>query len=291
MKILLLGNTGQLGSELNEILPQFGELHAFDYPQIDLADTDGMRMLIRELAPDLIYNATAYTAVDRAETEIELAEAVNGLGARLLAEEAAKLDALLVHYSTDYVFDGTKGAPYLEEDATNPLSVYGSSKLHGEEEIVRVGGSHLIFRTSWVYSLRNESGFLKKVLGWARKNEQLSIVDDQISNPTWARTLAELSTDILQEGLPALKAKSGIYHLAGKGHVSRYDWAKEILALDPAKDEQIVKEIHPAKSEDFPVPAQRPTFSALDSSLFEKTFGRQIPAWQESLAQAFAREK
>ena len=290
MKILLLGNTGQLGSKLNEILPTFGELHAFDYPQIDLADADGMRALIRKIAPDLIYNATAYTAVDRAESDIELAEAINAQGARLLAEEAAKLDALLIHYSTDYVFDGEKGAPYLEGDATNPLSVYGSSKLHGEQEIARVGGNYLIFRTSWVYSLRNESGFVKKVLGWARKNEKLSIVDDQISAPTWARTLAELSTDILHDGLPALKDKSGIYHLSGKGHVSRYDWAKEILALDPAKDEQIVEEIRPAKSSDFPVPAQRPTFSALDCSRFEQTFARQIPVWQESLKEAFAAE-
>lgn len=290
MKILLLGNTGQLGSELNEILPAFGEVHAFDYPQIDLADFDGMRTLIRELAPDLIYNATAYTAVDRAETEIGLAEAINGQAARLLAEEAAKRDALLIHYSTDYVFDGEKGAPYLEDDATNPLCVYGSSKLHGEQEIAEVSGNYLIFRTSWVYSLRNESGFVKKVLGWARKNETLSIVDDQISSPTWARTLAELSTDILNAGLPALKEKSGLYHLCNKGYVSRYDWAKEILALDPAREAQIVKEMRPAKSADFPVPAARPTFSALDCSLFERTFGVQIPSWQESLQKAFAAE-
>ena len=290
MKILLLGNTGQLGSELNEILPRFGELHAFDYPQIDLADADGMRALIREIAPDLIYNATAYTAVDRAETDVELAEAINAQGARLLAEEAAKLDALLVHYSTDYVFDGEKGAPYLESDATNPLSVYGSSKLHGEQEIASVAGSYLIFRTSWVYSLRNESGFVKKVLGWARKNETLAIVDDQISSPTWARTLADLSTDILEAGLPTLKEKTGLYHLCGKGYISRYGWAKEILALDPVKEEQTVTEMRTAKSSDFPVPADRPTFSALDCSLFEKTFNVKIPAWQESLQKAFAAE-
>lgn len=288
MRILLLGKTGQLGSELNDVLPKFGELHAYDYPEIDLADADGMRALVRKIVPDLIYNATAYTAVDRAESEIRLAEAINAQGVRLLAEEAAKLDALLVHYSTDYVFDGEKGAPYLEDDVTNPLSVYGSSKLHGEEGIVDVGGAYLVFRTSWVYSLRNESGFVKKVLGWARKNEKLSIVDDQISSPTWARTLAELSTEILREGLPTLKEKRGIYHLAGKGYVSRLDWAREILALDPAKDEQIVKEIRPAKSSDFPTPAQRPTFSALDCTLFEKTFSLNIPTWQESLQKAFA---
>lgn len=287
MNILLLGSTGQLGSELNEILPKFGEVHTYDYPDIDLSDFDGMRTLVREIKPDVIYNATAYTAVDRAESDVELAEAINAQGARLLAEEAAKLDALLIHYSTDYVFDGTKGAPYLENDATHPINVYGSSKLHGEEEIIAVGGNYLVFRTSWVYSLRNESGFVKKVLGWARKNETLSIVDDQISSPTWARTLAKLSTEILKVGLPALKEKSGLYHLCNKGYVSRYAWAKEILALDPAKDEQIVKELRPAKSSDFPVPAERPTFSAMDCSLFEKTFNLEIPEWGESLEKAF----
>ena len=291
MKILLLGNTGQLGSELNEILPKFGEVKAFDYPEVDMADEGRIREVFQDFSPDMVYNATAYTAVDRAESDIELAEAINGRGAGILADECVKANALLIHYSTDYVFDGEKGSAYLENDTPNPLSVYGSSKLHGDEEIAAVGGSYLIFRPSWVYSLRNESGFVKKVLGWARKHEKLSIVDDQISNPTWARMLAELSTEILHEGSPALKAKTGLYHLAGKNHVSRYGWAKEILALDPVKEEQIVKEILPAKSADFPVPAQRPTFSALDCSLFEKTFRLKIPAWQESLAAAFSAEK
>ncbi len=201
MKILLLGSTGQLGSELDLLLPTLGEVIALDYPQIDLADEEGMRVRVREIAPNLIVNATAYTAVDRAERDSELAERINARGAGLLAEEALKNDALLIHYSTDYVFDGKKGVPYTEKDQTNPLSVYGSSKLHGEEEIQQVNGQYLIFRTSWVYSLRNESGFVKKALQWSRQHETLKIVDDQISNPTWARMLAETTIQVLEKGL------------------------------------------------------------------------------------------
>ncbi len=166
MKILLLGNTGQLGSELNELLPQLGDLTALDYPQMDMADEDGLRALLREISPNLIVNATAYTAVDEAERDVELAEAINARGVRHLAEYARKKDALLIHYSTDYVFDGEKGSPYIESDSPNPLSVYGRSKLHGEEVIKAVDGNYLIFRTSWVYSLRNQSGFVQKSLQW-----------------------------------------------------------------------------------------------------------------------------
>jgi dTDP-4-dehydrorhamnose reductase len=283
MKILLLGNTGQLGSELSELLTQLGDLTALDYPQIDLADEDELRALLHETLPDVIVNATAYTAVDEAEREVELAEAINARGVRLLAEYARKKDVLLIHYSTDYVFDGEKGSPYIESDTPNPLSIYGRSKLHGEEAIVAEDGNYLIFRTSWVYSLRNQSGFVQKALAWSRQHETLNIVDDQISNPTWAKMLAETTVQILAKGIDYAKERKGLYHLAGSEYCSRLNWAKEILALDPKKDEQKTREILPAKSADFPTPAQRPTFSALNVELFQETFEIEIPSWQESL--------
>ena len=238
MNLLLLGNTGQLGSELNLLLPSLGNLTALDYPQIDMADDEGIRACVREFAPNLIINATAYTAVDRAEREPELAGLINARGVGILAEEALKNDALLIHYSTDYVFDGKKGTPYTEKDKTNPLSVYGSSKLHGEEAIQKIDGNYLIFRTSWVYSLGNESGFVKKALQWSRQYETLRIVNDQISNPTWARILAEITIEVLKKGEEHIKERKGLYHLAGTGFTSRFDWARQILDLDPNKEEQ-----------------------------------------------------
>jgi|APSaa5957512622_1039677.scaffolds.fasta_scaffold91621_1 dTDP-4-dehydrorhamnose reductase len=288
MRILLLGNTGQLGSELGKLLPQFGECVALDYPVIDMSSAESIRAILRKYVPDIIFNATAYTAVDKAEEEIELANAINAKNVGVLAEEAKERGAFLFHYSTDYVFDGEKGMPYIEADSPKPLSVYGRSKLDGENAIADVGGDHLTFRTSWVYGLDNESGFVKKVLGWAHQHETLKIVDDQISNPTWARSLAEMSMQVLGKGIDFIIDKKGLYHLAGAGFASRYEWVKEILALDPNKNEQVVNEILPAKSEDFPLPAQRPTFSALDCSLFEERFGIKIPTWQESLRKAMA---
>ena len=286
MKVLLLGNTGQLGSELGKLLPQFGGCVALDYPEIDMSSAESIRVVLRKHAPDIIFNATAYTAVDKAEEEIVLANAINTKNVGVLAEEAKKGGTFLFHYSTDYVFDGKKGEPYIETDLPNPLSVYGRSKLGGEKAITDVDGNYLIFRTSWVYGLDNESGFVKKVLGWSRQYETLKIVDDQISNPTWARVLAEISVQVLEKGIDHIIERKGLYHLAGTGFTSRYEWVKEILALDPNKNEQIVNKILPATSEDFPLPAQRPTFSALDCSLFEERFGIEIPTWQESLRKA-----
>ncbi|RLD06064.1 MAG: dTDP-4-dehydrorhamnose reductase [Chloroflexi bacterium] len=286
MKILLLGNTGQLGSELAELLPQLGDLTALDYPQIDMSDEAGIRAVVEKVAPQLIVNATAYTAVDQAEKESALATAINAHGIGFLAEEAKKHEAFLIHYSTDYVFDGKKGQPYLENDAVNPLSVYGRSKWQGEEEIRQRGGDYLIFRTSWVYSLRNQSGFVQKALQWSRQYETLQIVDDQISNPTWAKMLAKVSVQVLEKGIDYLKSRKGLYHLSGAGFSSRYAWAKEILALDPRKEEQKTRKILPAKSADFPTPAQRPTFSALNLDLFQKTFKIEIPDWKKSLREA-----
>jgi dTDP-4-dehydrorhamnose reductase len=289
MKMLLLGNLGQLGWELHRSLQQLGDLVALDYPEIDMAFPAGIRAILRELHPDVIVNATAYTNVDKAETEPELALAINGIAPGVLAEEAHKLDAFFLHYSTDYIFDGKKGAPYLETDHPDPLNVYGKTKLAGEEAIRSVGGKYLIFRTAWVYSLRKES-FVPKVLGWARKNESLRVVDDQISNPTWARMLAECTVQVLAGGgdnIPDnLEKHIGIYHLAGDGYTSRYEWAKKILLLDPSAHEQVTRELIPVPSNEFPTPAKRPLFSALDCTKFKKTFGIQFPIWELSLEKA-----
>jgi dTDP-4-dehydrorhamnose reductase len=286
MKVLLLGKTGQLGWELQRALQPLGEVIALDCPEIDLANATGLRATIRQHSPDLIVNASAYTAVDKAESESELAYAVNALGPGVLAEEARALNAVLIHYSTDYVFDGAKGQPYVETDAPNPLSVYGKSKLAGEQAIQDVGGAYLILRTAWVFSTRRDS-FVAKVLQWARKNEHLKIVSDQVSNPTWARMLAETTALLLAQSGPDRAAwfneKRGVYHLAGSGYASRFEWAQRIIENDPQKDEQIVRALEPAATADFPTPAQRPLFSALDCARFEQTFGLRLPEWQAAL--------
>ena len=186
MRILLIGNTGQLGWELEHALAPLGELSACDYPDVDLAHVVSIRRAIRDCHPHLLVNAAAYTAVDRAESEPELAKAVNSIAPAVMAEEAIRMNAALIHYSTDYVFDGLKGSPYIESDPTNPLSVYGQTKLDGELAVVQLGGAAITLRTSWVYSLRRES-FVSKVLGWARSQPTLRLVTDQISGPTWAR--------------------------------------------------------------------------------------------------------
>jgi dTDP-4-dehydrorhamnose reductase len=282
MRILLLGNTGQLGWELERNLQAYGNVLAKDYPAINMADENSIRKLIRENKPEIIFNATAYTAVDKAESEPELANVINGNGPGILAEEAKRNNAFLIHYSTDYVFDGMKGALNNERDLPNPLNVYGESKLRGEQLIKEVDGNFLIFRTSWVYSFRRDN-FVAKVLKWSRNNESMNIVDDQIGNPTSAYTLAKISSQILTSGLDYLSERKGLYHLAGGGYATRLEWAKEILRLDPQSEEQIVKELLPAKTSDFPTAAKRPLFSALDCGKFENTFGLEIPKWQQVL--------
>lgn len=280
MKILLLGKNGQLGWELQRSLQPLGEVTAISVPELDMANEENIRAAVQQHSPNVIVNATAYTAVDKAESEQELAYAVNAQGPHILAEEALKLNALLVHYSTDYVFDGLKNALYTETDAPNPLNIYGKSKLAGEQAIQSVGAAHLIFRTAWVYSASNDS-FVTKVLQWARKNETLKIVSDQISNPTSARMLAEISAHVIAQ--PGVTKKSGLYHLAGRGYASRFDWAQEIIQNDPKRDEQVVRKLETSRTQDFPSPAERPLFSALDCALFEETFGLRLPAWQDAL--------
>jgi dTDP-4-dehydrorhamnose reductase len=289
MKIVLLGKNGQLGWELERSLPALGDVVALDREELDLCELDAVQRTLRELKPELIVNASAYTDVDRAEKEPELAMKVNALAPGAMAETSRSLGAALIHFSTDYVFDGRGNTPYTENDVTHPLNEYGRSKLMGEEHIRQAGDAYLILRTSWVYSLRGNS-FVNKVLGWARKNSTLRIVDDQVSSPTWARMLAEMTSLLIAQNRDSLHDRiheqCGIYHVAGSGYTSRYEWAKQILANDPHRSEQTVQALEPGRSEDFPTPATRPLFSALDCTRFEKTFGLKFPAWSSTLKMA-----
>ena len=280
--ILLIGKNGQLGWELNRTLATLGELITVDYPEIDLGRPKTLRDLIRQNRPQVIVNAAAFTDVDEAETEQELAWKINALAPGVLAEEARRMNAAFIHYSTDYVFDGKRGTSYIEQDTPNPLNFYGRSKLEGERLVQQVGGIFLILRTSWVYSLR-KGGFVNKVLGWARQQETLRVVNDQVANPTWARMLAEMTAQILARGETYIRERAGLYHLAGSGSASRFEWAKEILQLDPEREQQMARQIIPAKTSDFSAVAERPLYSALNCDHIKTIFGLCLPPWEEAL--------
>jgi dTDP-4-dehydrorhamnose reductase len=287
--ILLLGKYGQLGWELHRSLAPFGGLTALDYPEIDLVNPNGLDEIIQDLKPGVIINATAYTAVDKAEDEVDFTMGINAYAPQRMAELALKYGSALIHYSTDYVFDGRKGRPYLESDLPNPLGMYGKSKLAGETAIREIDCAHLIFRTSWVYSTRRDS-FVTKVLKWAREQKELKIVDDQVSNPTWCRMLAEATAILVTKAgdHPAewIREKKGLYHLAGDGYASRLEWAKSILEFDPGPGQQIYEELKPAQSSDYPSQAERPLFSALNCDKFADTFHFRLPDWREALGLA-----
>ena len=292
-RILLLGKFGQLGWELHRSLAPLGDIMAVDYPEINLLELDNLVALIRRTRPEIIVNATAYTAVDQAEIEPAVAEAINSLAPGRLAELAKENKSAIIHYSTDYVFDGSKGNPYFESDTPNPLGIYGSSKLGGERAIEEVDPAYLIFRTSWVYSLRRES-FVMKVLDWARTQSELRIVDDQVSNPTWCRTLAGSTALLLAKSgnNPAawINERRGLYHLAGDGFASRLEWAKLVLDLDPQRGQQVVSSLEPAKTSEYPTPAQRPLFSALNCDKFSDIFSIRLPKWQDALKLAMDKD-
>ena len=232
MRILVLGRNGQVGAALTQSLQSLGELIALDRTQLDLANPEAIRTALRELQPQVIINAAAYTAVDAAESDEATAFQVNAIAPRVIAEESERLSATLIHYSTDYVFDGSKQGAWLEDDATAPLSAYGHSKLAGEQAIADVGGSHLILRTSWVYGLQGKN-FLLTMLKLAETRDELAIVDDQIGAPTWAITIADATAAILRDaGEPAqLAALSGIYHLCAGGHTSWFGFAQAIFRM------------------------------------------------------------
>jgi len=284
-KILQIGTKGQLGWELLRTCAPLGEVIALDYPTVDLSDSAGLRELVRSTNPDIIINAAAYTNVDKAESEPELARAINATGPGILAEEAKKINAVLLHYSTDYVFDGIKGSPYTEADTPNPLSVYGQTKLEGEQAVMASGCSFLVLRSSWIYSRR--SGFVAKVLEWARTQETIRIVDDQISSPTPARLMAEITASLISkiEANPDdwMLERKGIYHCACTGYCSRYEWAREVLRLSSNMHTKPGQQLLPALTSDFSTPAVRPLKSRLDSKMFEATFGMKIPHWLKAL--------
>jgi dTDP-4-dehydrorhamnose reductase len=291
MKIFVLAENGQLGWELCRTLAPLGEVIASDYPKIDLQKPEAVCRLIQAERPALVVNAAAYTAVDQAETEQERARSINALAPGILAGECKRIGAAFIHYSTDYVFDGSKGSPHVESDQTVPLNFYGKSKLEGERLVQESGCDYLIFRTSWVYSMRGQGGFVAKVLQWSRQYETLRMVTDQISGPTWARMLAEVTAQIAARGTGYIAEHKGLYHLAGSGFTSRFEWAKAILELDAKQGEQVTKEVLPAKTADFPAPAQRPLFSALDCSKFESAFGLRLPHWREALRLAMQEQR
>jgi dTDP-4-dehydrorhamnose reductase len=286
MKILLLGNKGQVGWELQRALLPIGEVIALDSPELDYMNLDLLREQVTSSQAQVIINAAAYTAVDKAESQPEVVNRVNVQAPALLADLACEGKAVLVHFSTDYVFDGTKKTPYTEDDAPNPLSLYAKSKLAGDQEIEARNGAFFILRSSWIYSNRRDN-FVKKVFGWAHTQTELRVVTDQVSCPTWARALAEVTAQMLCQGENDLwdwaKAKRGIYNAAGNGYASRYEWAEEILRLDPNRNEQTVQALKPALTADFPADACRPLFTALDCGRLFKTFGLELPDWRVSL--------
>jgi dTDP-4-dehydrorhamnose reductase len=285
-RILIVGNAGQLGRELECLFAGVGPMVAVDRESVDLADPDQTRALVRRAAPDVILNAAAYTAVDRAESDLALAHAINALAPRVLAEEAVERNALLVHYSTDYVFDGSKAGPWTETDAPHPLSVYGASKLAGEHAVQNSRAKHLIFRTSWVYGPHGNN-FLLTMLRLARERDRLSIVDDQIGAPTTSIELAR-ATHAIVTGLIAGRFGppqdwSGLYHMTCAGSVSWYGFAQAIFSRASTLLGVKSPELTPIATKDYPTPAARPRNSVLSNDKLHTRFGVQLASWESAL--------
>lgn len=284
MKILVTGKTGQVGYELERSLQGLGEIIALDRNQMDLSDLTQVRDVIREIKPNLIVNPAAYTAVDKAETESELAMCVNGEAPGVMAEEARKLGAAMIHYSTDYVFDGSKTSPYVESDLTCPINVYGRSKLAGEQAIQAAGIPHLILRTSWVYGARGKN-FLLTVLRLAQDRSELRIVGDQHGAPTWCRTIADTTAHIVAQALNAQdphawwQEKTGLYHLTAQGQTTWAGFTEAILANAVISKKPIVTAI---TTQEYPLPAKRPSYSVISCEKLITTFC-ELPTWENSL--------
>lgn len=290
MKILLTGNSGQVGYELERSLQGLGQVIAVDRAKMDLSDLDRVREVIRSVKPDLIVNPAAYTAVDRAESEPELAMRINGEAPGVMAEEAKKLGAAMIHYSTDYVFDGSKADPYAEDDPTCPINTYGRSKLAGEQAVQAAGIPHLILRTSWVYGMRGKN-FLLTVRRLAQERDELRIVSDQRGAPTWCRTISDTTAHIVAQLLAApaarrdriqqdaWQARTGIYHLTAQGETTWYGFTQAILAHASITKKPLVT---PIKTQDYPLPAPRPANSVLSCERLTSTFC-SLPDWDSAL--------
>ena len=288
MKILLAGGSGQLAQELQPILLSSGEVIAVDRTSLDLSRPESIRQAMAEIQPDLVVNAGAYTAVDKAESEPELANAVNGIAPGILAEECEKLGASLIHFSTDYVFDGSHGSAYLETDSTNPLGTYGKSKLAGEEAIRKAGKRHIIIRTAWVYGNGGKGNFVKTMLRLGKEREEIRVVADQIGSPTWTGDLAQAISQII----PLLGSETfGTYQYTNSGVCSWYDFAIAIfeeaakLGL-PLKVQRVI----PITTSEYPTPAKRPAFSVLSTVKISALLGTHPPHWRQGLRQMLARE-
>jgi dTDP-4-dehydrorhamnose reductase len=279
--ILLTGSGGQVGFELTRLLMPHGTVIATDRATLDLGDPDAIVAAMRSAKPDLVVNAGAYTAVDRAESEAPLAQAINGRAPGILADEAKRLGAVLIHYSTDYVFDGLRATPYPEDAPTAPLNVYGASKREGERAIAASGAHALVFRTSWVYGLRGKN-FLLTIRRLAAERDELSIVADQIGVPNWSRALAEATVRIIEGGLPAAAARAGLYHMSSTGQASWHEFACAIVGED------VRVRVVPIPTSQYPTPARRPAYGVLATARFETTFGFALPSWRDALARCVA---
>lgn len=285
-RILVIGKRGQVGWELCRTLSPLAQIVAIDVPDIDLASADSIRRSVRDARPDIVVNAAAYTAVDKAETDTDLAMKINGIAPGILAEEARKSGALMVHYSTDYVFDGTKTSPYVETDAPNPLGAYGRTKLAGDEAVRAAGGAHFIFRLCWVYGARGQN-FMLTMMRLAREREKLRVVNDQHGCPTWSRMIAAATALAIKQALaaPELAAQlTGTYHLAASGATTWHNFAQSIIGLMPAEEKKCTQ-VEAIPSTEYPTPAKRPAYSVLSCEKLKQTFGLQLPTWDESLKQ------
>ncbi|MEG4807403.1 dTDP-4-dehydrorhamnose reductase [Microcoleus sp. F8-D3] len=288
MKILLAGGSGQLAQELQPILLSSGEVIALDRTRLDLSQPETIRQAMAEIQPDLVVNSGAYTAVDKAESEPELARAVNGIAPGILAQECEKLGASLIHFSTDYVFDGSHGSAYLETDSTNPLGSYGKSKLAGEEAIRKAGNRHIIIRTAWVYGNGGKGNFVKTMLRLGKEREEIRVVTDQIGSPTWTGDLSAATSQII----PLLGQETfGTYHYTNSGVCSWYDFAiaifEEATILGfPLKVQRVI----PITTAEYPTPAKRPAFSVLSTLKISALLGTHPPHWRQGLRKMLARE-
>lgn len=289
MKILVTGSKGQLAQALQTSLADEGTVLALGHHAMNLAEPDQIRQQISLLRPDLIVNAAAYTAVDRAQQEAELAYAVNATGPRVLAEEAARLGVPLIHYSTDYVFDGRKPQPYSEEDPPCPLSVYGTSKLAGEQAIQAVGGEHLILRTSWVYSMQGQN-FLLTMQRLLQQKDSLSVVSDEIGAPTWASTIARTTAQLVRARRNGQGAFNGLYHLTARGETSWCGFASAIAGHISEQDRLLAK-IEPITSKNYPTAAERPLNSRLDCTRLQRDWDIQLPHWEAALQECLGQAR